>query len=321
MRVNKLVALFIPLFFLSFSMHAAAQGSKRPLRLVVVSPPGGPSDVQTRLLVARMSEALGQTVIVDNRPSNNGVVGSEIGARAAPDGYTITVGNSGTHAVNATLYQKLPYDPIKDFEPISQFATTGLLVAANPRLPAANLSELAAYARKEPGKVNIGIPGATGQMAGDALWSAMGVKMNNVNYKGSAPSELALLSGEVDIVFLTPLAGHNHMQTGKLKALAISSAQRNPLLPQIPTAMEQGIAGYDFQYWNGMFAPAKTSPAIIQSMHKAIIFALQSPEVKDRFTQLGLSIVGNSPKEFAVVLKNDIERFRKVIIEQNIPRM
>ncbi len=299
----------------------AQSGPKRPIRVLVGSPPGGPSDTQARLVVPRMSEMLGQTIIVDNRPSNNGIVANEIAARAQPDGYTLVVGNSGTHAVNQSLYKSLPYDCIKDFAPITQFSTTGLVVAANPRLPANTIPELVAYGRREPGKMNIGIPGATGQLAGDALWAALGIKMNNINYKGSSPSEIALLSGEVDIVFLTPLAAMNHLSTGKLKALGMSSAERHPALPNIPTVMEQGVTGYDFQFWNGMFAPAGVARPALAALNKAVVAALYSPEVKDRLTQLGLVVSGNSPDQFARIVKTDVERYRKVIVENNIPRM
>ncbi|MGE5523851.1 MAG: Bug family tripartite tricarboxylate transporter substrate binding protein [Rhodospirillaceae bacterium] len=321
MRSTLAVILFACFSLLSWSFAHAQSGAKRPIRLLVGSPPGGPSDTQARLVVPRMSEILGHSIIVDNRPSNNGVVANEIAARAAPDGYTLIVGNSGTHAVNQTLYKSLPYDCIKDFAPITQFSTTGLVLAANPRLPANTIPELAAYAKKEPGKINIGIPGATGQLAGDALWSMLGVKMNNINYKGSSPSEIALLSGEVDIVVLTPLAAMNHLSTGKLKALGMTSAERHPALPNVPTVAEQGVTGYDFQFWNGMFAPARTPPALVRKLNEAVVAALNSAEVTERLMQMGLVKSANSPEAFAAIVKNDVERFRKVIIESGIPRM
>ena len=295
--------------------------SQRPLRVLVVSAPAGPSDVQARLLVPRMTEALGQTLLVDNRASNNGVFASELCAKAAPDGNTVCVGNSGTHAVNATLYKQLPYDVIRDFAAVSEFSTTGMVLAANPKLPGTTLQELVAYAKKNPGKTNIAIPGATGQLAGDALWSRLQIEMNNVHYKGSAPSEMAVVAGESHISLLTPLATMNHINSGRVKAYGITSAQRHPLLPNVPTVAEQGVPGYDFQYWNGLFAPKKIPDRVLRQLHKAVIHALQSPEVKERFAQLGLVIVGNTPEEFAKVVKTDVEKFRKVILESGIPRL
>jgi len=294
---------------------------KRPIRMLVGATPGGPSDAHARLVAPRMSEVLGQTIIVDNRASNNGVVANELAARATPDGSTLIVGNSGTHAVNQTLYRKLPYDCIRDFAPITQFSTTGLLVAAHPKLPANAIAELTAHARREPGRVNIGIPGSTGQLAGDALWAALGIRMNNVNYKGSSPAEIAMLSGEVDIVFLTPLAGMHHLASGRLKTLGITSGERHPALPAVPTVAEQGVPGYDFQYWNGLFAPAATPPRLVRTLHDAVLAALQSADVRDRLVQLGLIVKGNTPQAFAEIVKDDVERYRKVILEQRIERL
>ena len=302
--------------------HLLAQGSgKRPVRVLVASPPGGPSDVQIRLLVPKMTEMLGQTLIVDNRPSNNGIVATEIAAKAVPDGLTFAVGNSGTHAVNATLYQHLPYDIVRDFAPVSQFSTTGLVVAAHPRLPGRSVQDLVAFAKNQPGKLNVAIAGATGELAGDALWARLNLKMTNVRYKGSAPSELSLVSGETDLSLLTPLATQNHLQSGKLKAYGITSLQRSPVLPEVPTFDEQGVQGFEIQFWNGLFAPTKTPGRVVHAMNKAVVHALQAPEVREHFRQLGLMIVGSSPEEFSAVVKRDVEKFRKIIIESGIPRL
>ena len=304
------------------STDAVAQSAvKRPIRALVASAAGGPSDIQIRLLVPALTAAFGQSVIVDNRPSNNGVVATEIAARSPPDGHTFTVGNSGTHAVNATLYAQLPYDPVRDFAAITQFSTTGMVVAANPRLPGTAIGDLAAAAKKQPGKLNVAIPGATGEIAGDALWAQLGLQMTNVRYKGSAPSELALVSGEADLSLLTPLATLTHLQAGKLKAYGVTSPQRSPILPDVPTLAEQGVQGFDIQFWNGLFAPAKTPPAIVRTAQRAISQALREPETAERFKQLGLATVGNTPEEFAEIVKRDVEKFRKIIIDSGIPRL
>ena len=307
------------------ALHAAgafAQGAaKRPIRVLVASTPGGPSDIQIRLLVPALTAALGQTIIVDNRPSNNGVVATEIAAKSPPDGHTFTVGNSGTHAVNATLYAKPPYDPVRDFAAVTEFSTTGMVVAANVRLPGTSIHDLVTLAKKEAGKLNVAIPGATGQLAGDALWSQLRVKMTNIHYKGSAPSELALVSGEADLSLLTPLATLTHLQAGKLKAYGITSAQRSPILPDVPTLAEQGVQGFDIQFWNGLFAPAKTPYAIVRAAQRGIVQALQTAETSERFRQLGLQVVGNTPEEFTAIVKTDVEKFRRIIIEAGIPRL
>ncbi|MEO8442959.1 MAG: tripartite tricarboxylate transporter substrate-binding protein [Betaproteobacteria bacterium] len=304
------------------SGNALAQSAAtRPIRVLVASAPGGPSDIQIRLLVPALTAAFGQTIIVDNRPSNNGVVATEIAARSPPDGHTFTVGNSGTHAVNATLYAKLPYDPVRDFVAVTEFSTTGMVVAANARLPGTSIHDLVTLARKQPGILNVAIAGATGQLAGDALWAQLQLKMTNIHYKGSAPSELALVSGEADLSILTPLATLTHLHTGRLKAYGITSAQRSPVLPDVPTLMEQGVQGFDIQFWNGLFAPAKTPAASVRTAQRAIAQALQTPETGERFRQLGLQVVGNTPEEFAAIVKNDVEKFRRIIIESGIPRL
>jgi tripartite-type tricarboxylate transporter receptor subunit TctC len=299
-----------------------AQGSgKRPVRVLVGSPPGGPSDIQIRLLLPKLTEALGQTLIVDNRASNNGIMAADIAAKSPPDGHTLAVGNSGTHAVNASLYLKLPYDPVRDFTAVSQFSTSGMVVAANPRLPGTSINDLVAYAKKNPGKLNVAIPGATGELAGGALWAQLKLQMTNVPYKGSAPSELAVVSGEADLSLLTPLATLAHIQSGRIKAYGITSTQRSHVLPDVPTLAEQGVEGYEFAFWNGLFAPAGTPDSAVWAAHRGIVQALQVPEVKERFRQLGLEVVGNSPEEFSAVVKRDVEKFRKIVIESGIPRL
>lgn len=295
--------------------------SQRPVRVLVVAAPGGPSDVQARLLTPKMSDVLGRTLVVDNRASANGILATELCAKAEPDGATICVGNSGTHAVNATLYLKLPYDPVHDFVPVSQFSTTGMVLAANPKLPGATVQDLVNHAKANPGRTNIAIAGATGQLAGDALWARLGIQMNNVNYKGSSPAETAVVAGESHLSLLTPLASERHIKSGRMKAYGITSSKRHPLLPDVPTVAEQGVTGYDFQFWNGLFAPAKTPRSQVQAFYKAVRTALDMPDVKERYAQLGLVIVGNTPEEFAQVVKADVEKFRKIILDSGIPRL
>ncbi len=316
----KIFALSIGLVLAS--SIACGQGlSKRPVRVLVPSAPGSVSETAFRLLLPKISEALGETLVVDNRGSNNGVVGTEIAAKATPDGYTIATGNSGTHAVNAVLYRKLPYDPVRDFTPISEVMTAGMMLVGNPRVPANSLQELIAYAKKNPGKLNMGVAGATGQLSGDALWIQLGIKLNNVPYKGSAPTELALISGEIDLSLLTPLTSLNHLNAGKLKAFGITSAQRCPLLPNVATIAELGAPGYAFEFWTGVFAPAKTPDRVVRTIHKAIVEGLQAPEVKARINQLGFVPIGSSPDEFAAFVKHEVEKYRKVVARSGISQM
>ena len=320
MKSRLMCAIVIAAVAAIVPAQAAAQ-AKRPVRVLVGAAPGGPSDVQIRLLLPVMTEVLGQVLIVDNRASANGVMASEIAARAAPDGHTLLVGNSGTHAVNATLYAKLPYDPIRDFAPITQFSTTGLIVAGHPRLPGKTIHDLAAHAKPISGKLNVGIPGATGELAGDALWSQLGIKMTNVRYKGSAPATQALVSGEVDLSMLTPLAARPHVHAGRLKAFGVTSAERSSVLPEVPTLLEQGVKDFEFPFWNGLFAPAKSPKEYVHTVYKSVAQALRSPEVKLRYDELGLTPVGNTPEEFSAVVKRDVEKFRRLILSSGIERL
>jgi tripartite-type tricarboxylate transporter receptor subunit TctC len=301
------------------STLVCAQGvSGRPVRVLVAAAPGGPSDTAIRLILPKLSEGLKQPLVVDNRGGANGVAGTDIAAKATPDGYTLAVGNSGTHAINASLYRKLPYDPVRDFTPIVQMVTSGMVVVANPKVGAGSLTDFIALARKQPGKLNVGIAGATGELSGDALWAQTQLKMNNVRYKGSAPTELAILGGEVDVALLTPLAVRQHLQAGKLRAYGITSVQRSPVLPDVPTIGEQGVRDYDFQIWHGVFAPRGTPDKVIRAVNREAVRALNAADVKERFAMLGFVVIGNTPQEFAAVVKSEVAKFRKVIKESGI---
>jgi tripartite-type tricarboxylate transporter receptor subunit TctC len=302
------------------SSLAVAQGvvGGRPVRVLVPAPPGGPSDTAIRLILPRLSEGLRQPLVVDNRGGANGVAGTDIASKATPDGYTLAVGNSGTHAINASLYRKLPYDPVRDFTPIVQMVTSGMVVVASAKVPAGSLAEFINTAKKQPGKFNVGIAGATGELSGDALWAQVQLRMNNVRYKGSAPTELAILAGEVDVALLTPLAVRQHIQAGKIRAFGITSAQRSPVLPEVPTIGEQGVRGYDFQIWHGIFAPRGAPEKVIRAVNKEAVQALNVPDVKERFAMLGFVVIANTPQEFAAVVKSEVAKFRKVIKESGI---
>jgi tripartite-type tricarboxylate transporter receptor subunit TctC len=303
-----------------FSSLISAQtlSGNRPIRIIVPVPPGGPSDTAVRLIVPRLSEGLKRIIVADTRPGSNGIAGTDIAAKAAPDGYTLCVGNSGTHAINPSLYSKLPYDPIRDFAPIVQLVTSGMVLAANPRVPGKSLADFLNAAKKQPGKFNVGVAGATGEITGDALWARTQVAMNNVRYKGSSPTELAILAGEVDVAVLTPLASRQHILAGKMKAFGVTSAQRSPVLPDVPTIAEQGLPGYDFQIWHGLFAPRGTPDKVVRDVNREAVAALQAPEIKERFNALGFVIIGNTPDEFAAVIKSEVAKFRKVIQESGI---
>jgi tripartite-type tricarboxylate transporter receptor subunit TctC len=297
---------------------ALAQGGARPIRVLVPVAPGGPSDTAVRLIAPKLGETLGRTLVVDNRASANGVAGTEIASKAVPDGNTLAIGNSGTHAINMTLYRKLPYDVLRDFVPISQIVTSGMVLVAHPKVPAGSLAEFLDLAKKEPGRINIGVAGATGEIAGEALMARTQTRLNNVRYKGSAPTELAVVSGEIAVTLLTPVASMQHIGSGRLKAFGITSARRLPLLPQVPTIAELGVQGFDFQIWHGLFAPAKTPDTVVKLAHQGVVHALATAELRERFQTLGFEVIGSSPQQFAAFVKSEIGKFRAVIREANI---
>jgi len=286
--------------------------------LLVTSVAGGPSDFVARMIAPSLSEALGRNVVVDARGSVGGILAAEIAAKATPDGSTLIVGNSGSHAINAILYRKLPYDAQRDFAPVSQLVATSMVLVANPKLAANSMSEFIAAARKEPGKFNIAVAGSTGEIAGDALKAWTRTMIGNVPYKGSAPATVAVLSGEVDVTLLTITASVPHINAGRLKALGITGAMRSPLLPNVPTIAETGVEGYEFVMWHGLFAPAQTPQRTVRALNRDVVRILNLPEINERLLAQGFEIVGNTPEQFAAVVKRDTEKYRKIVAEAGI---
>lgn len=305
--------------------HAAAPAGtdypQRPIRLLTPSPPGGPSDFAARLIAPKLSEALGQNVVVDSRQSVNGVIATEIAAKSAPDGLTLAIGNNGTHVINASLYKKLPYDPVRDFVPISQMISAASVLVGSPKFAPRNFQELVAAAKKDPGKYNIGVAGAQGQITTAVLKFASGMKLNDVPYKGSAPTEIAVMSGEVELAFLSVPVVTPHVKGGRMKAFGVSTAKRVPLIPDVPTIAESGVPGFEFGNWHGLFAPKGTPDPIVRRLHKEVVQIFANKELRDFVIARGSDIIVSSPEQFAVKLKHDVERFRKIIVEAGIPQL
>jgi tripartite-type tricarboxylate transporter receptor subunit TctC len=287
----------------------------RPVLIVVPNAAAGPSDYLARVLAPKLGEAVHQNVIVDNRPSANGVTAGEIVARATPDGSMIAIGNTGTHAINATLYRKLSYDPVRAFAPIINVISTGLVLAANPRFAPESIRDIIAYAKKNPGGVNVAIAGATGEIATNAIKSMAQIDLNKIPYKGGAPAVISVIAGETHFV-LTPYAGVSaQVEAGKLKILGVTGLKRDPLLPDTPTLSESGLDGYDISMWYGVFAPARTPPAVVRAYNREIARIANEPELKSRFLSQGYEVVTGSPEQFAAQVKRDAEKYRKIILD------
>jgi tripartite-type tricarboxylate transporter receptor subunit TctC len=288
--------------------------------IIVPNAPGGGPDLIARLVAPKLGEALRQSVIVENRASANGIVGTEFAARAAADGSVIAMGNAGTHAINATLYRKLPYDPVRDFSAITEVANAPLVIVAHPAVPAKSVKELIALARRHPGKLNIAVAGATGELAGNDMKMRGRVDMKNIPFKGGVPATISVISGETDLTMTNLVAVAKQIEAGKLKALGVTSAQRSALLPNVPTVAENGLEGYDHQLWYGMFVPAKTPAPVVQSLYREVSRVVSVPDIRDRLVSTGHTVVNSTPEQFSDKVKREVEKFRKLIVESGMPQ-
>jgi tripartite-type tricarboxylate transporter receptor subunit TctC len=304
---------------LTLVQAAAAQAfPNRPVRLLVPSPPGGPSDFAGRLIAPGLSEALGQNVVVDARQSVNGILSMEAAAKGAPDGSTLAIGNSGTHVMNVGLYRKLPYDPVRDFVPISQLISAGTALVANPKFGPNTFKEFVSAAKKDPGKINIAIAGANGQVATEVLKSSTGIKLNNVPYKGSSPSEIAVMSGEVEVSLLSIPIITPYVKSGRMKVFGVTTARRSPMLPDVPTIAESGVEGYEFGNWHALFAPAGTPDRLVRVLHREVVRIFQKQGIRDIVIARGSEIIAGTPEELAAKLKRDIPKYQKLMAAAGI---
>jgi tripartite-type tricarboxylate transporter receptor subunit TctC len=320
MKQSLPVILLLSVFSL-FPASAFGQASGKPLQIVAPNAAGGPNDLIARLLAPKLGDLLGQSIIVENRPSANGVVGAEIVARAAPDGSVIAIGNSGTHAINATLYRQLSYDPVRDFAPITELVSNGLVVVTHPRVPAKNVKELIELARRHQGKINVAVAGATGELAGNAIKVMSNVRMTNIPYKGGVPAIVAVISGESDLTITSYGGVIPHVNAGRMKAIGVTSSTRLALLPDVPTIAESGLAGYEVIMWYGLWAPARTPEAVVRRIYDATARALKMPDVRERLTADAYEVIGSTPEQFAALVKSEVEKYRKLIIESGMTRL
>jgi tripartite-type tricarboxylate transporter receptor subunit TctC len=302
------------------AQDGAANYPERPVRLIDAYPPGGGSGLIARILSDKLSPLWGKQIVVDNRPGAAGAIGTEIAVRAAPDGYTLLMGTSGAIGINPSIYRKLPYDPVRDLIAITQTSAQPMLLVLNASVPASSLKELIALATAEPGKLNFSSSstGGTAHLAGELFKGLAKVDITHVPYKGSAPALLAVIAGEVQLMFGNILATLPHAQSGKLKAIAVTSAERSGAVPNVPTIAESGVPGYEATGWNGVFAPAGTPRAIIAKLNADIVKVLNMPDVRERLTGMGSNPVGGTPEQFSAYVKQEIARWGKVIRDNKI---
>lgn len=302
------------------AVHAADPYPSRPIRMIVAYPPGGGTDQVGRVMAEQLTVTLGQNVVVDNRGGATGNIGTELAARALPDGYTLLMGNVAPNAVNVSLFKKLPFDPVKDFSPVSLVAITPNILVAHPSIPVKTIKELIAYAKAKPGTLNFpsaGV-GSSSHLAGELLKSLAGISMVHVPFKGGGPALVAVIAGEVQIMFATMPAAMPHVKSGKVKPVAVTTAKRSKAMPELPTIAESGVKGYDASTWYGLLAPAGTPQAIITRLHGDTVKILAGP-TRQRLETQGFEPDGGSPAEFANYIKSEIIKWAKVIKDAGIP--
>ena len=297
------------------SVHAQAY-PLRPIRLIVPWPPGGSNDLGARILAPKLGQSLGQQVVVDNRAGAGGIIGSDIVAKAAPDGYTIML-NSATHVANATIYSKLPYDTLKDFTAVTLVARVPTVMVVHPSLPVGSVRELIALAREKPGRINYGSAGNGSQFhMATALFAKMaGVELVHIPYKGGAPAVTALLGGEVQMLTATVPAVIGNLKAGKLRALAVTSPQRSLLLPELPTVAESGVPGYAMDSWLGVFAPVGMSPVLVGLLHDEIERVQRLPEIAASLSTQGMEPAFSAQTEFAAFVQTELRKYAVIIKE------
>jgi tripartite-type tricarboxylate transporter receptor subunit TctC len=296
-------------------VSAAESYPAKPIRIVVGFPPGGFVDFTARLVAVPLGAAVGQQIVVENRAGAGGIVGTEIVARAPPDGYILTVGSAGTHGVNQSLYPRLPYNVLRDFQPIARLADAPSILAVHPSLPVHSVKDLIALARSKPGQVNYASAGSgTSTHLAAVLFEHLArVKMVHVPFKGGGPAIVALLAGEVPVTFGTAASVSPQTKAGKLRALAITAGQRSAVLPDLPTIAEAGLPGYEMLNWLGMFAPAGTPRAVVDKLASECLRIARLPEVIARFHAQGAEPAPLGTDEFAPFVKREVEKWAKVV--------
>ncbi len=310
-----LAALTLGLPALAPSAFAQSDYPTRPIRLICPLPPGGGADLVARLVAERLAKNLNQQVLVDNRAGGGTVIGADLAAKSAPDGYTLLLGTATTHAINASLVKKLPYDPVRDFSAVSLVAVLPQIIVAHPSLPAGTLPELIALARARPGEILFASTGngSANHLGAEMLKSAAKLNMVHVPYKGAGPSITDLLAGQTQFMFTTIPPALPHVKANRLKALAVAHAKRSALLPQLPTTAEGGAPGVEASSWNGILVRAGTPQAIITRLHTELSAIMTQSELRDRLAAAGVEPMLNAPAEFASYIASETARYAKVI--------
>lgn len=316
-RLTRLAAALALAAYIPMAAQAQSADSypSRPVRLVIPFAPGGPTDIAGRVIAEKVAPLLGQPMVVDNRPGAGGNVGAEIVARSAPDGYTMVMGVTGSHAINLALQKNLPYHPLKDFEPVTQATQFPNAIAVHPDLPAQSLSELVALARREPGKLSYGTDGVgtASHLTLELLKSKAGINLVSVPYKGAAPMLTELVGGQIQVGITGLPAMQAQAKAGKIRILAVTTPERVASNPAIPTVSEQGFPGFSAAPWAGFFVPRGTPQPIVDKLAASLIKAMQMPEVTQKMAELGSTVVASQPAEFRRFVESEIEKWADAV--------
>ena len=291
----------------------------KTIRIIVPYAPGGSTDVVFRLLAPRLSEDLGQLVVVDNRPGGSSTIGLDLAAKSPPDGHTWGISNI-TYGANPSLIKKMPFDSERDLLPVSQVSVVTMVLSLHPSVPARSVKQLIGLAKARPGELNFSSAGnaSANHLATAKFMHMSGTNLTHVPYKGGGPAVISLVSGETSMLFATIPSAIQHIQSGRLRGLAVSRAQRNPALPDVPTVAEAGVPGYEAIEWNGVMVPAGTPPAVVRRIHQSLSKVLAAPAMKERIVGVGAEVVGSSPEEFTAFIKSEFTAWAKVIKEVGI---
>ena len=313
-RLSRIAVLIAAALFAGAAIAATAYPD-RPVRLMLPFPPGGPSDIVGRMFAQKLGESFGQQVVIDNRGGAAGTIACEIAKNAAPDGYTLLQATVGTMSINPGLYQKLPYEPLRDFAPISLLTETPYLLIVNPNVPAKSVKELVALAKSQPGKMNFasGGVGTGNHFSGELFRMLAGIDVVHIPYKGSGVGMNDVLAGQVQMMFINLLPAMPFVANGRLRGLGVTSAKRSIAAPDIPTIAESGFAGYQSTSWHGIVAPAKTPAPILRQLHAELAKITQQPDVKKRMAGQGTDVIGSTPEEFRKVIQTESVKWANVI--------
>jgi tripartite-type tricarboxylate transporter receptor subunit TctC len=293
---------------------------QKPVTYIVPFPPGGTTDILARAIALKLGPALGTTIVVENKPGAGGNIGSDFVAKARPDGYTILGGTISSHAINPSIYKSMPYDAVKSFQPITLIGTNANVLVVGAASPYKSVQDVIAAAKAKPGSISFASAGnGTSQhLSGELFKSLAGIQMEHVPYKGSGPAIQDVMAGHVPLMFDTTVVAAPHIQSGKVRALAVTSTKRVGSLPNVPTMAESGVKGYEIVSWQGIFAPAGTPKEVVQRLNAEVVKILAMPDVRERLAGLGLDPVGNTPDEFAAFQKGEIAKWAKVVKEAKI---